>query len=202
VAQPELDSVDSDAPASSSRCDSRAKQVDATAGSGEGTTVEGSAMIGVVVERVHRRRRSAKGLESAAAQLTSAGTERLSRFWLRSFASLENGNYRRFFFGQSVSLVGTWMQSVAQAWLVLQLTGSGTALGLVVAIQTLPVLLLAPYGGLLADRADKRRLLLATQSTLALLALTLGLLRAYCGRGSQLVARQVMRPQARWSIAR
>jgi MFS family permease len=104
------------------------------------------------------------------------GTERFSRFWLRSFASLENRNYRRFFIGQSVSLVGTWMQSVAQSWLVLQLTGSGTALGLVVAIQTLPVLVLAPYGGLLADRADKRRLLLATQSTLALLALTLGLL--------------------------
>ena len=94
----------------------------------------------------------------------------------RSFASLENRNYRRFFIGQSVSLVGTWMQSVAQSWLVLQLTGSGTALGLVVAVQTLPVLLLAPYGGLLADRADKRRLLLATQSTLALLALALGVL--------------------------
>jgi MFS family permease len=100
----------------------------------------------------------------------------LSRFFARSFASLENRNYRRFFLGQSVSLVGTWMQSVAQSWLVLQLTGSGTALGLVVAIQTLPVLFLAPYGGLLADRADKRRLLLATQSTFALLALTLGLL--------------------------
>jgi MFS family permease len=95
---------------------------------------------------------------------------------LRSFASLGNGNYRRFFLGQSVSLVGTWMQSVAQSWLVLQLTGSGTALGLVVAVQTLPVLFLAPYGGLLADRADKRRLLFATQSMLGLLALTLGLL--------------------------
>jgi MFS family permease len=57
------------------------------------------------------------------------------------------------------------MQSVAQAWLVLELTGSGTALGLVVAAQTLPVLLLAPYGGLLADRTDKRRLLLATQAS-------------------------------------
>ena len=68
------------------------------------------------------------------------------------------------------------MQSVGQSWLVLELTGSGTVLGLVVAVQTLPVLLLAPYGGLIADRADKRRLLLATQSMLALLALTLGLL--------------------------
>lgn len=68
------------------------------------------------------------------------------------------------------------MQTIGQAWLVLQLTGSGTDLGLVVAVQTLPVLLLAPYGGLLADRANKRRLLLVTQSSLALLALTLGLL--------------------------
>ncbi len=98
------------------------------------------------------------------------------RFFERSFASLDNRNYRRFFIGQSVSLVGTWMQSIGQSWLVLELTGSGTALGLVVAAQTLPVLCLAPYGGLLADRADKRKLLLATQCSLALLALTLGLL--------------------------
>lgn len=100
-----------------------------------------------------------------------------TRRWVhRTFASLENRNYRRFFIGQSVSLVGTWMQTVAQSWLVLQLTGSATMIGLVVAVQTLPVLVLAPYGGLIADRVDKRRVLLATQSTLALLALLLGLL--------------------------
>lgn len=104
---------------------------------------------------------------------------RVVAFRRRAFTSLQNRNYRRFFVGQSLSLVGTWMQTVGQAWLVLQLTGSGIALGLTVAIQTLPVLLLAPYGGLLADRADKRRLLLATQSTLALLALTLGLLTLF-----------------------
>jgi MFS family permease len=94
----------------------------------------------------------------------------------RTFDSLHNRNYRRFFVGQSISLIGTWMQSVAQSWLVLVLTGSGTALGLVVAVQTLPVLLLSPYGGLLVDRADKRRVLLATQVTLALLAVILGVL--------------------------
>lgn len=97
-------------------------------------------------------------------------------FRRRAFASLRNRNYRRFFVGQSLSLVGTWMQSVAQSWLVLQLSRSGTALGGVVAIQTLPVLVLAPYGGLVVDRVNKRRLLQATQSTLALLALVLGLL--------------------------
>ncbi|MFJ8160067.1 MFS transporter [Streptomyces sp. NPDC096136] len=93
-----------------------------------------------------------------------------------TFAALAVPNFRLFFAGQSVSLIGTWMQAVAQAWLVLQLTGSGTALGLVVAAQFLPVLLGGPYGGLLADRADKHRLLTATQSTLGALALVLGLL--------------------------
>lgn len=93
-----------------------------------------------------------------------------------TFAALRVPNYRRYFAGQSVSLVGTWMQTVAQGWLVLQLTGSGTALGLVAAVQFLPIFLLGPYGGVLADRMDKRRLMLATQSALGLMALSLGLL--------------------------
>jgi MFS family permease len=93
-----------------------------------------------------------------------------------TFASLANSNYRRYFTGQAISLIGTWMQSIAQSWLVLQLTGSGTALGLVVALQTLPVLLLGPYGGVVADRVDKRRLMIALQSVMGVLALVLGLL--------------------------
>lgn len=92
------------------------------------------------------------------------------------FEALQVPNFRLYFAGQTVSLVGTWMQIVAQSWLVLQLSRSGTVLGLVVAAQFLPVLLAGPYGGLIADRADKRRLLLATQSTLAMLALALGVL--------------------------
>ena len=97
--------------------------------------------------------------------------------WMHgTFDALHNANYRRYFAGQAVSLVGTWMQTVAQGWLVLELTGSGTALGMVAAAQFLPLLLLAPYGGLLADRMDKRRLLLATQSALGLMALLLGVL--------------------------
>ena len=75
-----------------------------------------------------------------------------------------------------MSLVGTWMQTVAQGWLVLELTGSGAALGLVTAAQFVPILALAPYGGLLADRLDKRRLLMATQAALGIMALTLALL--------------------------
>jgi MFS family permease len=93
-----------------------------------------------------------------------------------TFAALATPNYRRYFAGQAISLVGTWMQTVGQAWLVLQMTGSGTALGLVAAAQFLPVLALAPYGGLIVDRADKRRLLIGTQTALGLLALTLGAL--------------------------
>ena len=93
-----------------------------------------------------------------------------------AFLALDVRNYRLFFFGQVVSISGTWMQSVAQAWLVLQLTHSGGALGLVVALQTLPLLVGGAWGGVLADRLDKRRTLLATQSAAALLALALGLL--------------------------
>jgi len=93
-----------------------------------------------------------------------------------TFASLRNPNYRTFFTGQAVSLIGTWMQSIAQSWLVLELTGSGTALGLVVALQTLPILLLGPYGGVVADRLDKRRLMMGLQSMMGVLALVLGTL--------------------------
>lgn len=94
----------------------------------------------------------------------------------QTFAALANPNYRRYFSGQAISQVGTWMQTVAQAWLVLQLTGSATALGLVVALQTLPTLLLGPYGGVVADRVDKRRLMMALQAMMGVLALALGLL--------------------------
>ena len=66
-------------------------------------------------------------------------------------------NYRRYYSGQAISLIGTWMQMTAQSWLVLTLTHSSTMLGVIVALQTLPVLLLAPYGGVIADRVDKRR---------------------------------------------
>ncbi len=94
----------------------------------------------------------------------------------RTFAALAVPNYRRYFFGQATSLIGTWMQMAAQSWLVLSLTGSATALGLIVALQTLPVLLLAPYGGVIADRVDKRRLMVALQAAMGVQALILGVL--------------------------
>jgi MFS family permease len=93
-----------------------------------------------------------------------------------TFASLSVPNYRRYYAGQAVSLSGTWMQMTAQAWLVLTLTHSSTALGAIIALQTLPVLLLAPYGGVLADRLNKRRVMIALQGAMGLQALALGLL--------------------------
>jgi len=91
----------------------------------------------------------------------------------RTFRSLHIRNYRLFFFGQLVSVSGTLMQTVAQSWLVLQLTESGVALGVTVALQFLPMLLFGLWGGLLADRYDKRKLLVATQAGGGLLALVL-----------------------------
>jgi MFS family permease len=94
----------------------------------------------------------------------------------RTFSALAIPNFRRFFFGQSTSLIGTWMQSVAQSWLVFTVTHSATAIGFVLALQTLPVLLLAPYGGVIADRVDKRRFLIVLQSLMGVQALVLGIL--------------------------
>ncbi|MFK3669397.1 MFS transporter [Leifsonia aquatica] len=87
-------------------------------------------------------------------------------------------NFRRFVFGQSISLIGSWVDTVAQALLVLHLSGSGLLLGLVTAARYLPVLLLTPYAGVIIDRADKRRLLVFTASSLAVLARALGVLAA------------------------
>jgi MFS family permease len=91
----------------------------------------------------------------------------------RSFDSLSVPNYRRYFIGQLVSLSGNWMQMVAAVWLVLSLTGSGVAVGFVTALQFLPMLLFGAWGGLLADRIPKRRLLIATQLLMALPAVGL-----------------------------
>jgi MFS family permease len=92
----------------------------------------------------------------------------------RTFSSLGIRNYRLYFIGQSVSLSGTWIQRVAQAWLVLEITKSGTAVGALAATHFLPILLFAPVGGLIADRVDRRRLLYVTQSIAAFSAICLG----------------------------
>ena len=94
-----------------------------------------------------------------------------------TFSALSNRNFRLFASGQMVSNTGTWMQRVAQDWLVLSLTGqSGTALGITTALQFLPILLFTLWGGLLADRLPKRKVLVGTQLVMGLQALVLGIL--------------------------
>jgi len=89
---------------------------------------------------------------------------------------LHDRTFRRFFAGQLVSVCGTWMQNVALGWLVLRLTGSGSALGTIAALQALPFALGSPFGGLIADRSDRRRLLLRVQLASAVLAAILAAL--------------------------
>ena len=94
-----------------------------------------------------------------------------------TFQSLHNRNYRLYATGAVVSNVGTWMQRIAQDWLVLQLThNSGVALGITTGLQFLPMLLLAPFAGTLADRYSKRHVLIVTQASMAVLGALLGLL--------------------------
>ena len=91
----------------------------------------------------------------------------------RGFAALRHPNYRYYWFGQLISLAGTWMQSVSQPWLVLLLGGSPLQLGLVIALQYTPAMIFAPLSGVLADRVDKRRTLIATQATAMIQAVVL-----------------------------
>lgn len=93
-----------------------------------------------------------------------------------TFAALKVRNFRLYMIGQMISVSGTWMQAVAQGWLVLQLTGSPVGLGVAVALQYLPTMFFGFYGGLVADRLDKRKILYATQSAAGVLALILGIL--------------------------
>jgi MFS family permease len=105
----------------------------------------------------------------------------VTRLWRATrvtFRSMSVRNYRLYFAGQLISTTGTWMQSIAQAWLVLQLTGSGVALGVTVALQFAPVLVAGAWGGVVADRVDKRRLLIGTQAASGALALVLGAVTA------------------------
>src|SRR6187402_55240 len=92
---------------------------------------------------------------------------------LRAF---RHRNYRLFWTGMLVSLIGTWMQSVGQAWLVLEKTNDPIALGLVAAAQFMPVLFLGLFGGIVADAVSKRKALYVTQTVAGLLALTLAFL--------------------------
>jgi MFS family permease len=100
----------------------------------------------------------------------------LSIYRYRAFSALSHRNFRLFFFGQLISVIGIWMQSTAQQWLVYRITGSQTSLGLVTFINFLPVLLLSLFMGVIADQFPLRRLLLFTQSWFMILAVILAAL--------------------------
>ena len=103
-------------------------------------------------------------------------SSRLRALTGRQFSSLGIYNYRVYFLGQLISLIGTWMQTTAQAWLVLRLTGSPLALGTVTTLQFLPITLLTLFGGAVADRFPKRRALIVLQTCSMVQAFVLGLL--------------------------
>jgi MFS family permease len=105
---------------------------------------------------------------------TRVALRRLARF--EGWSAMRHRNYRLFFAGQGLSLIGTWMMTVAQSWLILELTGDPLLLGVVAAVQWLPVLILGLFGGLIADSLPKRRTMLGTQSFAALLSLTMAIL--------------------------
>ena len=106
----------------------------------------------------------ARSRSTGSARPSRSPGRRLRRFGAETFASLKVRNFRLFFAGQGISQVGNWMTLVAQSLLVLSLTDSGIALGLLAVAQFGPVLVLGPWAGLVADRSDKRRLLLVVQS--------------------------------------
>src|SRR5436309_11648557 len=93
--------------------------------------------------------------------------------WPAALRALRHRNYQLFFGGQLISLVGTWMDQVAESWLVYRLTGSALLLGTVAFAGQIPVFLLAPIGGIVADRYDRRKILTFTQSSMMLLTFML-----------------------------
>lgn len=96
-----------------------------------------------------------------------------------AFPALQNKNYKNYFFGQFVSLIGTWLQIVAQGWLVLQLTNSAFYIGLVTALSTAPSLLFSLFGGVIVDRYPKKKILLYSQNCAMVLGIFLGLLTIF-----------------------
>src|SRR2546421_6796157 len=111
--------------------------------------------------------------ENAVLETPFVTEKQRARGLQRAFVALRHRNFRLFWFGQLISLIGTWMQTIGQAWLVLELTHSAWLLGVVGALQFLPVMLLSLFGGVLADRLPKRTVLLFTQSSAMLQAFVL-----------------------------
>src|SRR5437016_8126442 len=107
---------------------------------------------------------------ASAAKPKPAGS--LSRFSL-AVRALRHRNFQLFFSGQLISLIGTWMQNVAQSWLVYRLTGSSIQLGAISFCSQIPIFLLSPVAGIVADRYNRHKVVIATQTTSMILALIL-----------------------------
>lgn len=115
------------------------------------------------------RWKNAREAQDSVSNLESVKSAAQSR-WALTLRALQHRNFQLFFSGQLISLTGTWMQSVAQAWLVYRLTGSSLLLGAVGFSSQIPVFLVAPFGGTLADRSNRQRVVIATQTTSMILA--------------------------------
>ena len=105
--------------------------------------------------------------------MSNSEQQRTTFQWPDALRALRHRNYQLFFGGQLISLIGTWMDQVAESWLVYRLTGSALLLGTVAFAGQIPVFLLAPIGGAVADRFNRRNILVATQSCMMVLAFIL-----------------------------
>lgn len=119
-----------------------------------------------------------KYILSESPEINVGESPRLRKFF-SAFPALKYRNYQYYFFGQLISLTGTWLQIVAQGWLVFQLTHSAFWVGLVSALGSLPTLLFALFGGVIVDRFSKKKILIFTQTTAMILAFILGILTVF-----------------------
>lgn len=113
---------------------------------------------------------SAKRIPAQVVIPSQVGASPVTGWWSRTFASLSNRNYRLFFIGQGISLVGTWMRMTAQGWLVYQMTGSKFLLGVVTTLGLAPLFLFSTVAGVVADRMPKRKLLIAAQTCMMIVS--------------------------------
>ena len=109
----------------------------------------------------------------------SENKRKLNVLLIKTFPAFESRNYKLYFTGQLISLIGTWLQIVAMGWLVLKMTNSAFLIGLITALGSLPSLFFTLFGGVLVDRFPKKKILFITQSAAMILAFILGILTVF-----------------------
>src|SRR3954466_1939053 len=141
------------------------------------SSVRGSSAIGEEpAQEITKKGEAPASVGETAGASTLEGTGARASRLPAAMRALRHRNYHLFFVGQLVSLTGTWMQSVAESWLIYRLTGSAVLLGLVGFASQIPVFLLAPVGGAVADRRNRHRILVGTQTAAMVLAFVLAAL--------------------------